>query len=665
MLKLEIKEHAIMYKRGLRLKLITEWDDGQNAREARAMVARAGWQDLVANDAPAASYLAEWASRVMPKPLLKLKVNGQWVDDPDVLISEVKTELEKTFSSSFITSPSLNASIYSTLDKLPKDLALTLDASVTESEVLAALKSLNKNKSPGVDGLTPEFYLKFWDALRTPFMGMVRDSFSKCRLPRSTCTAIISMIPKSSTAEAVGDLRPLSLTNTDYKIIAKTLANRLSGVIDTVVSDEQSYCVPGRTIYDAISVVRDLIRRYSETDEELAVLSLDQKKAFDYVSHDHLFSVLQHMGFGPVFINMLKTLYFNSKCMARIGPCLSAPFYFSQGIRQGCPLSGQLYSLAFEPFVRLLKAKLSAINIPGTINTGTVVSVYADDISIFISDETDLHSVMQIFDIYSQHSGARLNLGKCHGLWVGRWRGRTDKPLGIRWSADGFRCLGIWLDVDRRSEDAIIEREMFSRISQAISRWKLRVGPMSLRGRVLACNQFIAPKIWHLLQSYTPEDATVRKLQAMLVDFIWHQRKHWISASTLMAPVKEGGLGLVDLSAKILGFRFQLAQRILFSKRAAPWRMLSLDRIAAEWILDDTYHMFVNPETITTGYVRDRFHRSIMEAWKAFAIIPMMPPNARRAERPFPTGWPPPNVLPTFNFCSRRTESIVPLPLTN
>ena len=36
---------------------------------------------------------------------------------------------------------------------------------LTLDECLAALKTFNKNKSPGTDGFTAECYLRFWDGL--------------------------------------------------------------------------------------------------------------------------------------------------------------------------------------------------------------------------------------------------------------------------------------------------------------------------------------------------------------------------------------------------------------------------------------------------------------------------------------------------------------------
>ncbi len=51
----------------------------------------------------------------------------------------------------------------------------------------------------------------------------------------------------------------MSLLTTDYKLIAKVLANRLKTVLGDLIYQDQSYCIPERTIYDNIFMIRDIL----------------------------------------------------------------------------------------------------------------------------------------------------------------------------------------------------------------------------------------------------------------------------------------------------------------------------------------------------------------------------------------------------------------------
>ena len=47
------------------------------------------------------------------------------------------------------------------LTKLNENQILTCEGAITESELLKALMSMDNDKSPGNDGITKEFYIKF------------------------------------------------------------------------------------------------------------------------------------------------------------------------------------------------------------------------------------------------------------------------------------------------------------------------------------------------------------------------------------------------------------------------------------------------------------------------------------------------------------------------
>lgn len=87
----------------------------------------------------------------------------------------------------------------------------------------------------------------------------------------------------------------------------------------------------------------------------MGILSLDQEKAFDRIDHKFLFSVMKAFGFGDAFISMVKLLYKDATCMIKMVGGFSVPVKVEMGIRQGCPLSGQLYVLAIDPLLCKLR----------------------------------------------------------------------------------------------------------------------------------------------------------------------------------------------------------------------------------------------------------------------------------------------------------------------
>ena len=180
---------------------------------------------------------------------------------------------------------------------------------ITEHELQTALKTMENNKSPGLDGLSTYFYKHFWPILDHELTSVYNYAFDHGKLPLTQKRGIISLLFKKGDRTKLQNWRPITLLNTDYKILTKALANRLKHTLPLLVHTDQTACIPGRTINDNIRLIQDAITYANETDTPLALISVDQLKAFDRVSHEFLFKTLQKFNFGPKFQRWIRLLY--------------------------------------------------------------------------------------------------------------------------------------------------------------------------------------------------------------------------------------------------------------------------------------------------------------------------------------------------------------------
>lgn len=167
------------------------------------------------------------------------------------------------------------------------------------------------------------------------------------------------------------------------------------------------------------------------------LISLDQEKAFDRVEHQYLWCTLRAFGFSPDYIKMVNILYSDIESVLKVNGGLSAPFKVGRGIRQGCAMSGMLYTVAIEPLLNCLRAELGSGE--RGVSPRVCLSAYADDVLVVVSSQAEVDALTEIVGQFGSISSARVNWGKSCALQLGNWtEGLPTLPGGLSWTRGGF-----------------------------------------------------------------------------------------------------------------------------------------------------------------------------------------------------------------------------------
>ena len=182
---------------------------------------------------------------------------------------------------------------------------------VTKDEVSKALSMMNNDSSPGPDGLTTEFYKCFWLKLGKVVVESFNESFEKGHLSYTQSSALLTLLHKGKDLpkNKLNNWRPISLTNTDYKILAKCLANRVGRVIEKVVSEDQVGYIKGRNVATSLRTINDIINFWNLKNRPGFLLALDFKKAFDSISKKFMLGAFKKFGFGTDLIQWINVLF--------------------------------------------------------------------------------------------------------------------------------------------------------------------------------------------------------------------------------------------------------------------------------------------------------------------------------------------------------------------
>ena len=124
--------------------------------------------------------------------------------------------------------------------------------------------------------------------------------------------------------------------NVDYKLAAWAIAARLLKVIHLVVAEDQTCGVPGRYIGENVAFLRDVVSYATTFDSPVAILSLDQEKAFDRADWSFMYATLRRMGFGTFFLQWVNLFYTGVQSSVNVNGYLSPFSSLSRGVRQGC-----------------------------------------------------------------------------------------------------------------------------------------------------------------------------------------------------------------------------------------------------------------------------------------------------------------------------------------
>ena len=161
-----------------------------------------------------------------------------------------------------------------------------MGAPYTRAEVIEALKQMHPTKAPGPDGMPALFYKKFWHLIGDDVMDYVLNILNNEAPIENINHTHIVLIPKKKECESTKDYRPISLCNVLYKLVSKTISNRLEKILPHIISECQSAFVPGRLITDNVLVAYELfhyLRKKKQGVKGFMAMKLDMSKAYDRV----------------------------------------------------------------------------------------------------------------------------------------------------------------------------------------------------------------------------------------------------------------------------------------------------------------------------------------------------------------------------------------------
>ena len=504
-------------------------------------------------------------------------------------------------------------------DSLLGRVTLSLSEAESESceghlsadECYTALQGMARGKTPGSDGFPMEFYLAFWRVLGADLVRVLNLAYEAGTLSVSQRRGLIVVLYKKNDRLETKNWRPISLLNVDYKIATRALSGRLLAVLPSIVGSDQTCGVRGRTISENLVLVRDLIEYAEREDLPLALLSLDQEKAFDRVDWPFMLRILERYNFGSSFRRWIQLIYSGVESAVVVNGWTSSFFRPSRGVRQGCPLSPLLYVLCIEILAVSIRGSpdVTGVSLPGS-QEEFKCSGYADDTTIAVTTEASFPAVFELYTRYEQASGARLNRSKSQGIWLGAWKARTATPFGISWVKE-LPLLGAVFSAADYSEATWTKP--VAKLEQRLAAWRGR--RLTFQGKATIINVLALSQIWHLCHVFPIPEWAEKRITRAVWSFFWSGKRDLVARSTVCLPKSQGGFGVVHLSHKAAAFCLQWVKRFFSDDSRGKWKEF-FHHFLSSCLRKEPFEAFSSSSTRTRLSSLPPFYRFLLASWR-------------------------------------------------
>ena len=249
---------------------------------------------------------------------------------------------------------------------------------ILREEVEAAVKSLKKGKSAGVDNIPSELVQAGGEAMIDMLLIICNAIWQTGERPIHWTQSLIMTLPKTDNLQLCQNYRTISLISHPSKVMLTILLNRLKPQAEEIIKEDQTGFRAGRSTTQQIFNFRTLCEKYLQHLQSLYHVFVDFKKAFDRVWHAALWATMRLYVINDNLIRAIECLYNKAISAVYHDNNIGEWFRTTTGVCQGCLLSPTLFSIFLD---RITAGALE--DHEGTVSTGgrTITNLrFADDI---------------------------------------------------------------------------------------------------------------------------------------------------------------------------------------------------------------------------------------------------------------------------------------------
>jgi len=310
----------------------------------------------------------------------------------------------------------------STPKKLNSDTQGKLVSPISMKELEDVMENMTDFKSPGYDGIPTEYVKRLEGGQRELVLHLFNIFFKHRHIPSSWKDSYITLIHKDGDIDNVANYRPIALLSVMYKLYTAILTRRLQ----TALREEKLLCPTqagwqfNKQCFDNISTLMMLFEHSNRTKQNIHVLYLDIKKAYDSVEFWAIEEAMKYHGMPEHFRAVIMSLFDGTRGRIMTDSGDTEWFPITRGVRQGDVISPYLFLMFINPLLEYIQTGTKGYRVSQTktspsetlLTTAVSNLAFADDIAL-ISDSYDEMKVMaRVASDFFTHYGMELSATK-------------------------------------------------------------------------------------------------------------------------------------------------------------------------------------------------------------------------------------------------------------
>ena len=267
------------------------------------------------------------------------------------LILDKNKQLERWvehYQALYSTENKVTQTALDSIERLP--VLEELDTPPTEDDLLKAINALSSGKAPGSDGIPPEIIKAGkGSSLIRHLHSLLTKCWTEQKVPQDMRDAkIITLYKNKGDRSDCNNYRGISLLAIVGKLFARVILSRLQILGDRVYPESQCGFRAQRSTIDMVFSLRQLQEKCREQNMPLYLAFIDLTKAFDLVSREGLFVLLEKIGCPPTLLQITVSYHENMHASVFFDGSLSNSFAIKSGVKQGCVLAPTLFGIFFS-----------------------------------------------------------------------------------------------------------------------------------------------------------------------------------------------------------------------------------------------------------------------------------------------------------------------------